>query len=283
MMQRLNNLLKILVLVSLPLLAACSSSNRTIALTPQMLDEQQQKEGMTLEKLQAIKQVDSADKNTKTDISRARGMMLRDTALSVSARAGLADQSKAINKMLYGQAKKLDSIYNFNTLMLKDSILPPVILSGDNHLHVATARTLRLADKNYSIIKQAKFVTAAPTWRDYLLMEFNHPEKPPNMLLPKNTKEQKIWQHFVSEGWKKGQEQALETYKQNLARLKRDYEGMIRYKELLAKKMVSAPHVLHRAMGVTGGGDAISVNDRMLTITAEPALNPDARHWKPLM
>lgn len=224
-----------------------------------------------------------ADKKKKGELSQVRNIMLRDTALSLGARAGLAEESHRINEMLQGQAQTLDRLYNFRALLLKDNILPPVIVAGARSLHQHSAKMLRLADKNYTIMQQARFVTAPPTWREYLTLNFTRPEPPHNRLLPRSAAEQKVWADAIVEGWQKGQHQALEIYRDNLARLKRDYEGMIRYKELLQQKMVSLPQVTHQAMGVTGGGDKLNINDRTLTITADPALNPDAQKWRPVM
>ena len=75
-------------------------------------------------------------------------------------------------------------------------------------------------------------------------------------------------------------QQAELIYKENLGRLKRDYEGMIRYRTLLAQNMVSPPFVGQLDMGVTGGGSDLTVNDRILRITALPALQADSRNWK---
>ena len=44
--------------------------------------------------------------------------------------------------------------------------------------------------------------------------------------------------------------------------------------------LVSPPYVAELDMGVTGGGSDMSVNDRVLRITAFPALQNDSRGWK---
>jgi len=141
--------------------------------------------------------------------------------------------------------------------------------------------TLRVTDKTYQIIKQARFATAIPTWREYLLMDYKKPEAPFKSLLPKNPIEQKVWKKYVQKGWKLGSKQADSIFEQNLSLLKRDYLGMIRYRLLLAQNMVSAPYVSKRNYGVTGGGDKMQVNDRTLTITALPSLRADSKLWQP--
>ena len=141
--------------------------------------------------------------------------------------------------------------------------------------------SLRITDKTYQILKQARFVTAVPTWREYLLMDYKKPEKPFKALLPKNPVEQRVWSNYIKKGWKLGMQQADNIFEQNLGLLKRDYLGMIRYRLLLAQNMVSAPYVSKRNYGVTGGGDKMQVNDRTLTITALPSLRADSKIWQP--
>tara|TARA_R110002072_G_scaffold138146_1_gene281321 strand:+ start:733 stop:1806 length:1074 start_codon:yes stop_codon:yes gene_type:complete len=141
--------------------------------------------------------------------------------------------------------------------------------------------TLRITDKTYQILKQARFATAIPTWREYLLMDYKKPEKTFQSLLPKNPVEQKAWKKYVKKGWALGVKQADNIFEQNLSLLKRDYLGMIRYRLLLAQNIVSAPYVSKRNYGVTGGGDKMQVNDRTLTITALPSLRADSQLWQP--
>jgi len=43
--------------------------------------------------------------------------------------------------------------------------------------------------------------------------------------------------------------------------------------------MVTPPYVSHTDLGVTGDGDEIHIDDRVLRITALPALNTNAEEW----
>lgn len=208
---------------------------------------------------------------------------LQDTARSLGARSGLAYRGGEINESLYEESKQLDTIFHFHALLLDDNILPPVLVESRDSLTVATPNVLRVADRNYRIIKQARFVTLAPTWRDYLIMDDKRPPLPDESLWPKTEEEREIWAEYVEIGWFEGITQADHIYTENLARLKRDYQGMIRYRMLLAQNMVSAPQVAHRQLGVTGGGEELAINDRVLTIEALPALRADSQTWDPAL
>jgi defect-in-organelle-trafficking protein DotC len=165
-------------------------------------------------------------------------------------------------------------------MLLDNDVLPPVLVEARKTLSLTGDDVIRIADRNYQILHQAKFVTSPPTWRDYLWMDYNAPETPDKSLLPKNNTEQIIWVKYIDEGWEAGLLQATIIFKENISRLKRDYEGMIRYRRLLAQNMVSAPFVATMDLGITGNGSNMTVNDRVLRITAFPTLQADGSQWK---
>lgn len=206
---------------------------------------------------------------------------VRDTAMSLGARTALAWRGEQINKMLMAQHEHLNAVFNFNGLVLSNDILPPVLLESRNAMTIDNPQNIRVADRTYQIIKQAHFISTPPTWRDYLLMDTKRPEKPDATLLPSTNEEVVAWREGIIKGWQEGLKQAEIIYQENLGRLKRDYQGMVRYRMLLAQNMVSSPQVVHRDLGVTGGGESLAVNDRILTIKALPSLKANSETWKP--
>ncbi len=231
-----------------------------------------------LENLSASKK-DS--ENSKANQIRTLG--LQNTALSLGAQAGLSWRATQIDQSLSHNATRLDQIFSFNGLLLEHSVLPPVLAEGDNTLNLADPNTIRISDVTYQIIQQARFVTVPPTWRDYIWMDYPPPPVPNSALLPKTKQEKQIWQHYVNLGWKNGIEQANTIYGENLGRLKHDYEGMVLYRKLLAKNMVSPPFVATTDLGVTGDSSQLSINDHVLRITALPALQTNSQAWKPVV
>lgn len=247
-----------------------------------------------------------------------RQVALHEMALSVGMRGGLYARSKDLNEYLQARASSLDKIFSFNSLMLPNNIIPPVLveavktmdatsesslpkdddtfLLNDNptgqaiartHLQVERVqnnfRTLRITDRVYKIVRQARFAVAVPGWRDYLQTTYTEPGLPESSILPKNSAEQETWSKGIEEGWYLGYKQAEQIFAQNLMLLRRDYLGMARYRKLLAADMVSAPYVARRDYGVTGNGDEIKINDKVLTIAALPSLKADSKSWKPFM
>lgn len=217
----------------------------------------------------------------EVNVNPVRYSALQDTALSLGAQAGLAWRAVKINKEISKQVASLDETYNFNAMLLDQDVLPPVLTEADDSLNLDAPDTIRLSAKTYKIVSQARFVTAVPTWRDYIWMNFSKPDVPNRSLLPKNHTEQKIWRHFVAIGWHNGITQANNIYAANLARLDRDYKGMALYRKLYAENMVSAPFVAKTELGVTGDTSQMSINDKVLRITALPALNLKSNTWKP--
>jgi len=219
-----------------------------------------------------------AQKNQR--MGRIRQMALKETALSLGAQAGLAWRAKTIDEDLTKQSRTLDSIYDFNYLILQHNILPPVLLEGRNTLNLADAQTIRVSDRTYRVAKQAHFITTPPTWRQYLWLDYVKPDYPNSTLLPKTKTERKIWCIYTERGWKNGIDQANTILEENIARIKEDFGGMILYRKLLAMNMVSPPYVSDTELGVTGDASEIHIDDRVLRITALPALNVNSNEWR---
>jgi defect-in-organelle-trafficking protein DotC len=233
----------------------------------------------TLEEMENLAPLDTTDK-VVTQGDKLRVLAIRDAALSYGAIGGLAWGSKQINTQLEQDAGDLSRTYDFNALLIRAdggvTILPPVISeSEDTYEQSDAGNTLRVADKYYEILAQARFAPTAPLWHSYLIRVFSVPARPEETLLPKTPGERAAWHAYVDEGWNKGLEQAKDTFTIDLRRLERDYTGMIRYSALYEQGMVSAPVVADQNLGVTGTGQNMRQNDRLFRITSTPRLNVD--------
>lgn len=229
--------------------------------------------------IQAMANVNKKDRSKRL-AGKIRQTALKETALSLSAQAGLAWRAKVIDEQLIKQTRRLDAVYDFNSLILEHNILPPVLLEGRNTLNLADAQTIRVSDRTYKVARQAHFVTTPPTWRQYLWLDYVPPEYPHYTLLPRNSVERKVWCIYTAKGWRNGVDQANVILEENIARLKEDFSGMILYRKLLAMNMVSPPYVSHTDLGITGDETEIHIDDRVLRITALPALNINSEEWR---
>jgi defect in organelle trafficking protein DotC len=221
--------------------------------------------------------------NPSDSLGALRSRSLKDTAMSLGAQGSLAASSEQINAWLDKERKYLDGIFNFGALMMAHGVMPPVLEVGDNSLNLADPNTIRVADRTYKIVQQAHFATTPPNWREYLWLSYPKPEMPDKTLLPKNAAEQKIWREGIRAGWEKGVEQSHVIFQQNLARLKRDFNGMLLYRKLLNEKMISAPYVARTELGITGDGEDMRINDQVLRIVEHPKLQTNSRKWQAIV
>lgn len=215
-----------------------------------------------------------------------RGDALKEAAISFGARGGLARRTYEIRQELDLRARYLDKIFNFNQLLIAAPsgllIEPPVITESMNSMLIdPEGQEAAVSDRIYNIIKNARIVSTARTWRIYLEREWGEVIPPPDILTPQDDEERKIWREYVSMGWEQGYQQADEIFEDDLARLTTAYEGMVRYRMLLAQGMVSPPYALQVDRGITGGGSEMRIGDRAIQITGVPEFVPGSDQWKP--
>ncbi|MCF6777453.1 type IV secretion system DotC family protein [Thiotrichales bacterium 19X7-9] len=209
---------------------------------------------------------------------------IQQAALELGTQAALAWSAKVIDKRLESMAQTLNQMYNFNSLMLKNHVMPPVIVQSNNLVNMGpNGDKIRLGGKSYRIVKQARLVSVAPTWRDYLWMSYKTPELPNRVLMPENNNEKKVWDETIQKAWYMGIQQAEAIYKIKVNEITRDYKGMLLYRNLLAKRMVNPPYVEKSLKGITGNGNQMVIDDQSWTLTDKPQLQTDSNLWTPIV
>jgi len=211
---------------------------------------------------------------------------IREAALSYGARGGLAFRTYEIRKELEKRERSLDKVFDFRQLLIPAPsgllIEPPVINESIDALLIdSNGQEAAVSDRVYNIVNNAKIISAARTWRDYLERGWSQVEPPPDLLRPENSDERQVWIEEVNKGWKAGVLQANEIFEADLARLNADFNGMVRYRVLLSQGIVSPPYALQVDRGITGGGDMMRVGDRAVQITGKPELISGADKWTP--
>lgn len=240
-------------------------------------------DGYSLDQLQNLNTSDSYYQ-TQVSVLDIRLKAIQEAAEALGMQAGLYDQSQKINGVLDQHSATLDQIFNFNLLIYRQHVLPPVIEHAGASLNVGPANTtLRVDGETYNIVRQVKFVTVPPTWRDYLFMKYKKPELPNRVLLPRNDKEKDIWKKFVQQGWQEGHEQGLIIFKMNLNRLERDYNGMVLYKSLVLEGMASPFYVTSKNNGVVGNANHLVIDDQTMAISTFPELQIHSQLWNPVI
>jgi len=211
---------------------------------------------------------------------------LEEAALSYGARGGLAARSYEIRKELDVRANYLDKVYNFRQLLIAAPsgfmIEPPIISESLTALLIeGDGQSAAVTDAIYRIHENVKIVSAPRNWRTYLERGWGEVEEPPEILRPKNEEERMEWRKNVKKGWAEGYSQASEVFEEDLNRLASDFDGMVRYRKLLAQGMVSPPFAQQIDRGVTGESETMRVGDRAVVITGTPQLISGSQEWQP--
>ena len=213
------------------------------------------------------------------EIPWVRAQALQEAAATFGAQAGLAARARQLNDELRRNATQYDRVFNFAAIMLEPGFLPPVISEGRDAYNQPSDFQVRAADRIYKIEFPARLVNVPPRWQDYLFVGQSTPLAPDRTALPRTDAEKALWDEWARKGWDQGASLAEETFRSNMGRLKRDFEGMLRYKTLYTQGLVTKPLLAKSHLGVTGGGDEMALGDRIYEVTNRAQLNPDATRW----
>lgn len=253
--------------------------------TPADLTMLQERDKNVDENGRKIKQKTAFDKEEAMAL-RIRQESMKEAALSYGARGGLAWRTHQIMQQLDENAPALDKTFNFRRLLITAPsnllIEPPIINEALNAFVVSNeGAEAAVSDAIYQISRNARIVAAPRHWREYLERSWADVESPPDILLPETPQERKNWRLWVAEGWQQGIIQADDTFQSDLNRLTADFEGMVRYRNLLAQGKVSAPYAVMVDRGVTGGGSEMRVGDRAVRISGQSQFIQQSDTWQP--
>lgn len=215
----------------------------------------------------------------KAAVPRIRAEAIQDAAATFGTQAGLAHVAHEINQALEARADYYNKAFNFEAVELEPGFIPPVISEGRNAYNQPNANEVRAADYLYKIEFPARLQNVPPRWQEYLVQPFNNPEMPHPSLMPKTDAEKALWNEWVNKGWEQGVNQGWDNFESSRGRLKRDFEGMVRFKRLYVQGLVDKPILAHSTLGVTGGDNQMAINDRLVRITKPAQFNPDTKRW----
>ncbi len=237
------------------------------------------------EKSKEFQQASGKDQDEQI-ATKIRQDSMKEAALSYGARGGLAWQTHQITNKINTSAPALDKTFNFRRLLISAPsnllIEPPVITEALNAFVVnGTGSEAAVSDAVYNISRQARIVAAPRHWRQYLERSWDTVPPPPDILLPESEAERRHWRTWINEGWEQGVAQADDTFQSDLNRLTADFEGMVRYRNLLSQGKVSAPYAVLQDRGITGGGGEMRIGDRAVRISGPAQLITREETWNP--
>jgi len=238
----------------------------------------------TLLELQSLsrQQADERHDTTLRTLADTRARTQRETAHTLGASHGLISRNEQIKQHLHTLRPTLNTIFNFEHLMIANHIVPPVIIRAKQVSLQKTNKAIRQTGTVLKIAEQARIAHTPPVWEGYLLIDFGKPAVAHKAILPNTAEEKTTWAAWITEGWQEGIRQADAIFADNLHRLARDLTGMLRYHLLVKRGYISSPFLDETNNGAVVEGDTLRIDDTLLTLT-HPAgfTSPDT--WQPVL
>lgn len=191
-----------------------------------------------------------------------------DTARAFGSQAGLYWRYKEINSIIERYQGRLDGV-NFRPFMTDGMILTPSILIANNDENFISDKKMIKTNISFIVDQEARIVSVPPTYRDYIVREFDAPLPVNPLLKPKNDYEYKLWRKALEEGYELGVETAFDIFKDGLLQLERDIQGRINYRKMVQLEMISPAALKISKMGVTFNGRTMNAGEAIYEITQD--------------
>ena len=218
-------------------------------------------------------------------IPEFRRRALLEAARERGSRMGYARRGWEIGGLLERRSSQLDRAFDFSHVAAKAPggtgyVIPPVVSRGTDAFEGdVRRRKVSVVDEYLTIASPGEIRPVRPTWRDYLLFEPARPDDPGSAPLPRSQAERTRFTEWFGEGWRAGADLADSEITSRLERLRRDYEGMLRYRRLVSRGMMDRMVLRDADFGVTGGGGEMRVGNRTVRIVSDAAFRADPRRW----
>lgn len=225
----------------------------------------------------SMKSGGNAKKSKQNENLRVK--VLVESAHTLAFQAGVKWRYAMLMQAIEIRQNELDRIFNFYPLLIEGRVLPPVIQWADKSTTVEANDYATSVDAQYRIISPARIVSTPPSWRDYLCFNFEALESVAPEVLPVTSKERDEWQKAATNGWAAGVSHANEIFALNMDKLTAEYRGILRFKMLADKGIVSVPILAEGNLGVQIGDNVLNVNQQTFRITV-PAAFRAAEQWR---
>lgn len=219
----------------------------------------------------------------------ARMSIVRDAATTYGVQAGYAARAQEIRDILHGRVSRLDAIYNCEPLMIRGRMVPPVVELVERVQAIDNGgRVMRETAQVYRVTRAAELTTTPPTWRAWLTIAPRPVQRPDDQALPASAAERRVWEAAVRKAWSYGVKQANAVVTTQLHKLTHDYEGMLRYRRLVAKGVISPAQMQQTGDSAVVNAEQLRVEDQLFAVAAdaqfqkpeewkaEPAISPVA-------
>lgn len=206
----------------------------------------------------------------------ARDQLVSRTARTAGIRDGYAAEAERINKSLVNMGSWLDQHYPFPNLMIGQYVVPPVVILTGDRVERNGPRVLELTLGRFEIYSPAKVMAQPPSWRGYLFMQSD----PSNgiALRPRTKEDGKAWDKGYGAGLAVGIAEARASFEEAERRMRRDYEGMMRYHDLASRGAISLPKTVEtgKALVVSRNGTIALRGMKRIEVVVSPTFRAKA-------
>ena len=206
----------------------------------------------------------------------------KKAAMSWGAQTGYARKTSLRNRWLRKESFLLDRVFSFRPFLSTDEhVLLPSVDVGKRAFKLESSTSSDSTLVSYRIHEPARVISIPPTFRDYLILSPGTPKKVNSLLLPKNSKEKKLWKKWTDRGWNAGERLSDQAFRIGMRRLVRAIEGRIRFYELTLSGQIDRPTWARSPAATLRTGEVLEIGDTVLRIT-RPARFTASEHWKSL-
>lgn len=219
----------------------------------------------------------SASRGDAKPAEKLRNKAIEEASEIFGAQSGYCAEVKQYDSLVMNREDILSKVFNFNSLLLDGGrVLPPIIAQEDQTFSTTGPAYAVTTQKLWKILQDPMIVSAAPDWRQYLQLTCTPPNQPNPLLLPVSDSDIQSWTAGAKKGWAAGVKQAKEAEKLGMARLVRDYTGMLRFTSLYERGLVSAPILATGHAAVVVGNHTMRVGETIFRLTATSGF--DSKH-----
>lgn len=217
-------------------------------------------------------------------VNDAKLQAIREAGLKSGAQAGMINRARELIEKINARSKELDQVFWFQGLLDENGFLPPVIASTMQQVEtLSSAQRIEYAGLSYKIVSPARFVRVVPTWRDYIYAGIGDSrlvvDELPVAIRPKTAAEKEAWENSVRSGWDAGIKQADAIFSENMAMLKREYMGMLKYISLRDAGMISRPVLAKTRDSIHVTHDEIAIGAGVMEISQPSKMETDLSAW----
>ncbi|MDR2820404.1 MAG: type IV secretory system conjugative DNA transfer family protein [Desulfovibrio sp.] len=211
-----------------------------------------------------------SEKNTAVTLMRP--MAIREAAQLVTIQTAIAYRYKQLLAATEGYSAIMDAAFDFSPLVMTHGealIMPPLLTRAGASMRIEEPDTATASETSYELLAPAAYISTVPNWREFLMADaFPAPEKPNPAVMPKDDKERAIWRAAVREAWAQGLAEADQLYADNVARMTRQYRGVMLYHLLTAQHLLNRVNTASADLGLKISGNKLNIGQKVYRITA---------------